>query len=86
MSVNNIDSRWHLKTPVVDGPDDFKLYYYTNEDGHVWLNAKNSPILLTEPLVGHIDSKDPQELWHSKVTRKGFFLLSDSIQNRRHSK
>ena len=51
----------------------FKLYYHTNDEGHVWLNAKNSPILLTEPLVGHIDSKDPQELWHSKVTWKGFF-------------
>ena len=50
-----------------------KLYYLTNDEGHVWLNAKNSPILLTEPLVGHIDSKDPQELWHSKVTWKGFF-------------
>ena len=61
------------KIPVLDGPDDFKLYYHTNDEGHVWLNAKNSPILLTEPLVGHIDSKDPQELWHSKVTRKGFF-------------
>ena len=42
------------KTPVLDGPDDFKLYYHTNDEGHVWLNAKNSPILLTEPLVGHI--------------------------------
>ena len=61
------------KTPVLDGPDDFKLYYHTNDEGRVWLNAKNSPILLTEPLVGHIDSKDPQELWHSKVTWKGFF-------------
>ena len=63
------------ETPVLDGPDDFKLYYHTNEEGHVWLNAKNGPILLTEPLVGHIDSKDPQELWHSKVTWKGFFSL-----------
>ena len=50
------------KIPVLDGPDDFKLYYHTNDEGHVWLNAKNIPILLTEPLVGHIDSKDPQEL------------------------
>ena len=45
------------KIPVLDGPDDFKLYYHTNDEGHVWLNAKNSPILLTEPLVGHIDSR-----------------------------
>ena len=61
------------KTPILDGPDDFKLYYHTNEEGHVWLNAKNSPILLTRPLVGHIDSKDPHELWHSKATRKGVY-------------
>ena len=39
------------KTPVLDGPDDFKLYYHTNDEGHVWLNTKNSPILLTEPLL-----------------------------------
>ena len=56
------------KTPILDGPDDFKLYYHTNEEGHVWLDAKNSPILLTQPLVGHIDSKDPHELWHYKAT------------------
>ena len=61
------------KTPILDGPDDFKLHYHTNEEGHVWLNAKNSPILLTQPLVGHIDSKDPHELWHSKATRKGVY-------------
>ena len=61
------------KTPILDGPDDFKLYYHTNEEGHVWLDAKNSPILLTQPLVGHIDSKDPHELWHSKATRKGVY-------------
>ena len=41
------------KTSILDGPDDFKLYYHTNEEGHVWLDAKNSPILLTQPLVGH---------------------------------
>ena len=61
------------KTPKLDGPDDFKLYYHTNEEGHVWLNAKNSPILLTQPLVGHIDSKDPYELWHSRATRTGVY-------------
>ena len=27
------------KTPIQDGPNDFKLYYHTNE-GHVWLDAK----------------------------------------------
>ena len=37
------------------------------------MNAKNSPILLTQPLVGHIDSKDPHELWHSKATRTGVY-------------
>ena len=61
------------KTPILDGPDDFKLYYDTNEEGHVWLDAKNSPILLTQLLVGHIDSKDPHELWHSKATQKGVY-------------
>ena len=44
-----------------------------NEEGHVWLDAKNSPILLTQPLVGHIDAKDPHELWHSKATWKGVY-------------
>ena len=38
--------------------------YHTNEEGHVWLDVKNSPILLTQPLVGHTGSKDPHELWH----------------------
>ena len=61
------------KTPILDGPDDFKLYYHTNEESHVWLDAKNSPILLTQPLVRHIDSKDPHELWHSKATWKGVY-------------
>ena len=28
------------KAPVLDGPDDFKLYYHTNDEGHVWLDAK----------------------------------------------
>ena len=60
------------KTPILDDPDDFKLHYHTNE-GHVWLDAKNSQILLTQPLVGHIDSKDPHELWHSKATQKGVY-------------
>ena len=50
-----------------------KLYFHTNEEGHVWLNAKNSLILLTQPLDGHIDSKDPHELWHSKATQKGVY-------------
>ena len=61
------------KTHILDGPDDFKLYYHTNEEDHVWLDAKNSPILLTLPLVGHIDSKDTHELWHSKATWKGIY-------------
>ena len=61
------------KTHILECPGDFKLYYNTNEEGHVWLDAKNSPILLTQPLVGHIDSKDPHELWHSKATWKGVY-------------
>ena len=74
------------KTPKLDGPDDFKLYYHTNEEGHVWLNAKNSPILLTQPLVGHIDSKDPHELLHSRATRKCVYSSVTPPQHRRGSK
>ena len=29
------------KTPVLDGPDDFKLYQHTNDEGHVRLDTKN---------------------------------------------
>ena len=49
------------KTPILYGPDHFKIYYHTNEEGNVWLDAKNSPIILTQPLVGHIDSKNPYD-------------------------
>ena len=37
------------------------------------MDAKDSPILLAQPLVGHIDSEDPHKLWHSKSTWKGVY-------------
>ena len=40
-------------------PEDYQLVYHTNQNGHIWLDAKNRPITLTQTLTGHIDSTDP---------------------------
>ena len=46
-------------------------FYHTNAEGHVWLDEKNNPIDITEPLTGHINAINPHILWQSKITRTG---------------
>ena len=43
-------------------PEDYKLYFHTSMEGHVWLDGKGKPIPLDQPLVNHVDS--------SRCTRK----------------
>ena len=39
-------------------------------EGNVWLDGKGNPIPLDQPLVNHVDSISPTELWNSRCTRK----------------
>ena len=58
-------------------PEDYQLVYYTDQNGHIWLDAKNRPIPLTQILTGHINSTDPVLLWNSRVTREGYHSLPE---------
>ena len=59
------------KPPIIHEPNDSKLYYHTNDEGHIWLDEKNNPIDITEPLTGHTNVIDAHILWQSKITRTG---------------
>ena len=60
-------------------PEDYQLVYHTNQNGHIWLDAKKRPIPLTQTLTGHIDSTDPVLLWNSRVTREGYHSVPAAI-------
>ena len=51
-------------------PEDYKFYFHTSREGNVWLDGKGKPIPLDQPLVNHVDSISPIELWNSRCTRK----------------
>ena len=60
-------------------PEDYQLVYHTNQNGHIWLDAKHRPIPFTQTLTGHIDSTDPVLLWNSRVTREGYHSVPTPI-------
>ena len=60
-------------------PQDYQLVYHTNQNGHIWLDAKDRPIPLTQTLTGHIDCTDPVLLWNSRVTREGYHSVPAAI-------
>ena len=43
------------------------------------MDAKERPILLTQPLTGHINSTDPVFLWNSRVTREGYHSVPVAV-------
>ena len=53
---------------IINGPEDYKLYYHMSPEGHIWLDAKNNPIPLNSQLVGHIKSIDLHTYWQSRAT------------------
>ena len=53
----------------IKGPEEYRLYFHTSMEGNVWLDGKGKPIPLDQPLVNHVDSISPQELWNSRCTR-----------------
>ena len=59
--------------------EDYHLVYHSNQHGHIWLDAKNRPIPLTQTLTGHINSTDPVLLWNSRVTREGYHSVPAAI-------
>ena len=50
------------KAPIIHEPNDYKLYYHTNDEGHVWLDEKNNPTDITEPLTGHTNESEIQTI------------------------
>ena len=60
-------------------PEDYQSVYHTNQNGHIWLDAKMRPIPLTQTLTGYIDSTDPVLLWNSRVTREDFHSVPAAI-------
>ena len=51
-------------------PEDYKLYFHTSMGGNVWLDGKNKPIPIDQPLVNHVDCISPTKLWNSRCTGK----------------
>ena len=39
-------------------------------EGNFWVDGKDKPIPLDQPLVNQVDSTSPKELWNSRCTRK----------------
>ena len=68
-----------FKTISITKPEDYQLVYHSNQHGQIWLDAKERPIPLTQPLTGHIDSTDPVLLWNSRVTREGYHSVPPAI-------
>ena len=54
----------------IRGPEDYKLYFHTSMEGNVWLDEKGKPIPPDQPLVNHVDSISPTEMWNSRCSRK----------------
>ena len=48
-----------FKVTSITKPKDYQLVYHSNQHGHIWLDAEQRPIPLTQTLTGHIDSIDP---------------------------
>ena len=51
-------------------PEYYKFYFHNSREGNVCLDGKDKPIPLDQPLVSHVDSISPIELWNSRCTRK----------------
>ena len=64
----------------IKGPEDYKLYFHTSREGNVWLDGKGKPVPLDQPLVSHVDSISPIELWNSRCTRKSIHSQGHSPQ------
>ena len=61
-----------FKVTSITKPEDYQLVYHSNQHGHIWFEAKQRPIPLTQTLTGQIDSIDPVLLWKSRVNREGY--------------
>ena len=68
-----------FKAIPINKPEDYQLVYHSNQQGQIWLDAKDRPIPLSQPLTGHIDSTDPVLLWNSRVTREGYHSVPPAI-------
>ena len=68
-----------FKTIPITKPEDYQLVYHSNQHGQIWLDAKDRPIPLTQPLTGHINSTDPVLLWNSRVTREGYHSVPVAV-------
>ena len=68
-----------FKVTSITKPEDYQLVYHSNQHGHIWLDAKQRPIPLTQTLTGHINSIDPVLLWKSRVTREGYHSVSADL-------
>ena len=68
-----------FKTISITKPEDYQLVYHSNQHGQIWLDAKDRPIPLTQPLTGHINSTDPVLLWNSRVTREGYHSVPVAV-------
>ena len=64
----------------IKGPEDYKLYFHTSREGNIWLDGKGKPIPLDQPLVNHVDSISPIELWNSRCTRKSIHPKDTPLQ------
>ena len=60
-------------------PEDYQLVYHSNQHGQIWVDAKDRPIPLTQPLTGHINSTDLVLLWNSRVTREGYHSVPVAV-------
>ena len=58
-----------MDTINIKGPEEYKLYFHTSMEGDVWHDGKGKPTPLDQPLVNHVDSISPQELWNSRSIR-----------------
>ena len=68
-----------FKTIPITKPEDYQLVYHSDQNGQIWLDAKNRPIPLTQTLTGHIDSTDPVLLWNSRVPREGYHSVPVAV-------
>ena len=55
----------------IKGPKDYKLYFQTSREGNVWLDGNGKQTPFDQPLVSHVVSISPIELWNSRCSRKG---------------
>ena len=58
-----------MNTVGILTPDDYSKLYYTDKNGHIWVDGRGPPIPLTQNLNNHVDLVTPDRLFNSMQTR-----------------